>query len=332
MPELRQNLITRDWVIIATERAKRPRDFTRPADGGAARPAYREDCPFCPGNEHLCTPEIFRLDGPGGWKARIVPNKFPALSPDGERERRADGIFRSVTGVGVHEVIIETPRHDMHPALLPLDGLADLLGVYKRRYAEIRADKRMEAVIIFKNHGAAAGTSLEHPHSQVAATPVVPFQFRSRLEEAIRYFDDTGECVFCRTLREELSDGARIVFETEHFAAFIPYAALSPFHIWIFPRRHAASYDEITEEETADLALNLKTVLAKLYHGLNNPDYNYSVRSIPTHYHYTDFFHWYLTVIPRVNKAAGFEMGSGMFINPALPEKSAEFLRGAAAD
>jgi UDPglucose--hexose-1-phosphate uridylyltransferase len=261
------------------------------------------------------------------WRVRVVDNKYPALSPDGERLRKMNGIYRSMTGVGIHEVIIEHRRHDLPPALFSADDLAAVFRAYRQRYDEIRKDQRIEAIIIFKNHGERAGTSLVHPHAQLAATPVVPTQIRTRVEEAIRYFDDTGECVFCRTLREELLARERIVCETGHFVAFIPYAALSPFHMWIFPRRHESSFDEVFDAEIEDLASNLKTVLGKLYYGLNNPDFNYSIRSLPTRDRHTDYFHWYITIIPRVSRTAGFELGSGMFINSSVPEESAEFLR-----
>ena len=327
MPELRQNIITRDWVIIAKERAKRPDEFATSRTsrtGGATR---LPECPFCPGNEHQTQREIFRVSGEHGWKVRVVDNKYPALLRDGERLRTISGIYRSMSAVGFHEVIIEHPRHDMTTALLSVPEVKDVLQAYMHRYSEIRKDPRIEAIIIFKNHGEGAGTSLGHPHSQLAATPIVPTQVRNRMEESIRYFDEAGECVFCSTLREELLMRDRIVFESEHFVAFIPYAALSPFHLWIFPRRHCSSFDAIMEGELDDLAANLRTVLAKLYHGLGNPDFNYSIRSIPVRDHHTDYYHWYFTIIPRVSRTAGFEIGSGMYINPALPEESAEFLR-----
>ena len=326
MPELRQNIITRDWVIIAKERARRPDEFAsrkrRPT-----RAAREPDCPFCPGNEHLTKREIYRVSGETGWKVRVVDNKYAALERDGERERRVNGIYRSMSAVGFHEVIIEHPRHDMTTALLSPPEVADILEAYRHRYTDISKDPRIEAIIIFKNHGEEAGTSLGHPHSQLAATPIVPTQVRGRVEEALRYFDELGECVFCKTLREELLVRDRIVFESEHFVAFIPYAALSPFHLWIFPRRHQSSYGDLMDGELDDLAVNLRTVLAKMYHGLNNPDFNYSIRSIPIRDHHTDYYHWYFTVIPRVSRTAGFEIGSGMYINAALPEESAKFLR-----
>ena len=333
MTELRQNLITRDWVIIATERAKRPHEFTQHEIPTEKIPVYRSDCPFCLGNEHLTgTPESLRLcEGIGSeWKVRVVGNKYPALSQTGERIRNIDGIFSSLSGVGFHEVVIEHSRHDLTIALMTVEDISNILRVYRKRYSDLRLDPRIETIVIFKNHGRGAGTSLEHPHSQIAALPIVPYQWRDRTQEAIRYYDDTGECIFCRTLEEELNAGERIIFESKHFVAFIPYAALSPFHIWIFPRRHSSSFDEITNGEINDLARTLKVVLAKLYYGLQNPDYNYTIRSIPTSDKYAKYFHWYIAVIPRIFLSAGFELGSGMYINTALPEESAEFLRSVA--
>jgi UDPglucose--hexose-1-phosphate uridylyltransferase len=327
MPQLRLNIITRDWVIITPERGVRPNEFA--SERKPRRPAARYDpaCPFCPGNEHLTSRELFRVERDHRWQVRVVDNKYPVLLSEGERVRSSSGTYRSMTGVGTHEVIVEHPRHDLAPALYDVKELAAVFTSYRERYRHLRQDDRIEAIIIFKNHGEAAGTSLGHPHSQLAATPVVPTQIRTRVEEATRFFDDTGECVFCQTLREELQARERIVCETDHFVAFVPYAALSPFHLWIFPRRHMSSFDDISDAETDDLALVLKTVLSKMYNGLSDPDYNYSVRSLPTRDRNTDYFHWYLTIIPRISRTAGFELGSGMFINSTIPEESAAFLR-----
>ncbi|MBI4712825.1 MAG: galactose-1-phosphate uridylyltransferase [Planctomycetes bacterium] len=326
MSELRQNLISRDWVIIATERAKRPEEFvkhTRPAP----LPDFSEKCPFCPGHEDKTPPETFRIGDKRSWQVRVVYNKFAALTPEGERVRKINGIYRSMTGVGIHEVIIEHPRHNALTGLMTEPEVTNIIRAYKDRYLSAQKDKRIESITIFKNHGVSAGTSLEHTHSQLIATPIVPPQVRSRTEQAVNYFDDTGECIFCHTLKGELEAKERIILETEHFAAFIPYAALSPFHIWIFPRRHMSSFVEINEAEIKDFAINLKATLAKLYYGLDNPDFNYSVRSIPVDEKGSDYFHWYISLIPRVSQTAGFELGSGMFVNVALPEASAKFLR-----
>jgi UDPglucose--hexose-1-phosphate uridylyltransferase len=327
MPELRQNIITREWVIIAKERAKRPDQFVRPPQPSVPLPAYSPECPFCAGNEQMTIRETYRVSGEKGWKVRVVLNKFPALSSEGDRVRHIDGIYRSMTGVGINEVIIEHPRHDLSPALFSVEDLTDVVATYVHRYRELKKDPRIEAVIVFKNHGERAGTSLPHPHSQVAGMPIVPSQIRHRMEEAIRYFDETGECVFCTTLRHELRDRQRIIAESPHFVAFIPYAALSPFHLWIFPRRHTSSFEDIFDHEVADLAAIMRTVLAKLYYGLNDPDFNYSIRSSLARDGEREYFHWYLAIIPRIARTAGFEIGSGMYINPSLPEESAGFLR-----
>ena len=290
-------------------------------------PQYNEKCPFCPGKEKETPPETFRLGDPNHWRVRVVYNKFAALSREGARIRKVNGSYRSMSGVGIHEVIIEHPYHNAVTALLAEEEVADIIRAYQNRYLSVQEDERIESIIIFKNHGPTAGTSLEHPHSQVIATPIVPPQVRTRNEQAINYFDDTGRCIFCQTMEDELKAKERIIMETGHFVAFIPYAALSPFHIWIFPRRHTSSFASITGEEIKDLARNLKTTLAKLYYGLDNPDFNYSIRSTPMDERETDYFHWYLSIVPRVSQTAGFEIGSGMYINIALPEKSAEFLR-----
>ncbi|MEW6557580.1 MAG: galactose-1-phosphate uridylyltransferase [Elusimicrobiota bacterium] len=328
MTEIRQNLVTKEWVVIATERAKRPEDFKKKEKQKVNLPEYESTCPFCPGNEATMSPEeTLRIDRNGRWQVRIIPNKFPALSKTGERIRTVDGIKRRITGVGLHEVVIETPRHNTTTALLPLDDVCDIIKSYKARYNEIAIDKRIEMIIIFKNHGEAAGTSLLHPHSQIVATPVVPSQVRDRFNDAQKYFDENLECVFCKILSEELKDGSRIVLETKHFVSFIPYAALSPFHLWIYPKRHYSSFGDISKDEISDFAFNLQTTLKKYYYGLDNPDFNYVIRSSPTDLKELDFFHWYLSIVPRLTKAAGFELGSGMFINTSLPENDAKFLR-----
>jgi UDPglucose--hexose-1-phosphate uridylyltransferase len=328
MSELRQNLITRDWVIIATERAKRPDEFTQHNKQVTQSPAYQPHCPFCLGNEDASEVELFCLGDRHQWKVRSVLNKFPALSPVGESNIKVEGIYRSMNGFGIHEVVIEHPYHNVTTGILDVNDVANILRAYRQRYAEIRQDPRIKTITIFKNHGERAGTSLEHPHSQIAATPVVPPQIRNRIAEAIQFIDDTGECLFCRTLKDELADPKRVVVESEHFVAFIPYAALSAFHTWIFPRRHTSSFDDINDAEILDLAYTLKTVLAKLYYGLNNPDYNYTIRSLPTNEKSTDYFHWYIAIVPRLSYTAGFELGCGMYINTVTPEDSAEFLRG----
>ncbi len=327
MPEIRQNVITRDWVVIAHERAQRPHDYRLPGDQQVTPPAHKDTCPFCPGHESACPPETSRLPLEGAWAVRSFPNKFPVLQSAGERQRWGDELYRRVSGVGHHEVVVLSPRHDLPLALLPTGQVRMIFRLLQQRYRTLRSDRRVESIILFQNHGVQAGSSLEHPHAQIAATPVVPFQHRARLEEAIRYYDNTGRCVFCHTLEQELAHGERVVCANHHFVAFVPWAALSPFHLWIFPRRHASAFDQVEPEELDGLADLTQEVLLRLYRAVGNPDYNFSIRCVPTHLGEVDFFHWYLPIVPRVYKAAGFEIGSGMFINPNLPEDDARHLR-----
>jgi len=327
MPEIRSNPITGDWVIIATERARRPEEFTRAAVRRQL-PARDPECPFCPGNEHRTPEEQFRVPGPdGGWLVRAVPNRFAALTPEGDAGRHVNGFRTCLDGVGLHEVIVETPAHDASPAALPVAHVERVLEAYRHRLRAFYKDRRIEHVIVFKNHGEAAGTSLVHPHSQIVGMPVLPNQLRARLEEAMRHWGNFGECLYCRTLREELREGVRVVAQNGSFAAFVPYAALSPFHVWVFPRHHSAYFGDVTDGQLAELAALLREVLARIGVALNDPDYNYVLRSLSPQEGALKYFHWYISLVPRVTKAAGFELGTGMFINTALPEASAEFLR-----
>ena len=327
MPELRHNVLTREWVIIATERAKRPHEFARKDDGERVKPPYVSSCPFCPGNEGMTPPATLVVPDGGPWRVRVTPNKFAALSYQGERHRTFEGIRRTVTGVGVHEVIVESPDHSKSTALLEDSQVEILIGAYLDRFNFASRDPRVEQVTIFKNHGLSAGTSLEHPHSQIIGSPVITSQIRDRMINALRHFDEYGECIFCRVLEMELKEQTRVVMETEHFVAFVQFAALTPFSMLIMPRRHMACFSEITDAEAADLARILRRTLAKLYYGLIDPDFNYAIRTAPHEACGVKYFHWYLSIIPRLTKVAGFELGSGMFINTSLPEESAAFLR-----
>jgi UDPglucose--hexose-1-phosphate uridylyltransferase len=327
MPEIRHNVLTREWVVIATERAKRPDQFIR-KKGKEALPAFEPKCPFCPGNEAMTPPETYIVRDTNGWRVRVTPNKYGALSYEGPRQLTIHGIRRKVTGVGIHEVIVETPLHNMSTALLKDAEVETILETYLNRFKFASRDPRIEQVTIFKNHGESAGTSLEHPHSQMIAAPVITSQLRDRLINALKHYDEFGECIFCHVLEEELKEGTRIVIESEHFVTFVQYAALTPFSMLIMPRRHMACFAELNDAEAADLARVLRRTLAKLHHGLLDPDFNYSIRTAPMEYTGVRYYHWYLSIIPRLTKVAGFELGSGMFINVSLPEENASFLRG----
>jgi len=330
MPELRQNIATREWVVIATERAKRPDDFAdaeRPLS--ESRPAREAGCPFCPGNEAIAGPPTLSVDGPGGWLVRVVPNKFPALVEDQEPMRSFRGIERRMSGFGVHEVLIESPLHNVTTALQSDVEVARSLRAMRSRGRSLARDERILVTIFFKNHGAEAGTSLEHPHSQMVSLPVVPHHVRGRLQDAGAYFDEHGSCVFCDMWRQELTAGARVIVEGAHCVAFIPYAAFSPFHTWIVPKRHMPLFIQASDAELEDVARVLRSVLRRIYFSLRDPDFNFVVRTAPNHEERSRSFHWYLSIVPKVTRTAGFEIGSGMFINTSLPEESARFLREA---
>lgn len=327
MSELRYNIISRDWVVIATERAKRPLDFKKPQKDVKPIPDYKADCPFCPGNEGDRSDETFCLGDKNNWKIRSIYNKFPAVSPKEKVVRENDGIYHSLSGYGIAEVIIENRRHNLCIATMSVGEVEDVIRVYRERYIAIQKIKDIEAIIIFRNHGPSAGTSLEHPHSQLIATPIVPPMTRNRVEAAMSFYDNTGTCIYCKTIEDELKAKKRIVLETEKFVAFMPYASAAPFATYILPREHKSSFANIDDSEIKDLAHNLRTVLAKLYYGLNNPDFNYTIRSAPVKENDSEYFHWGINIFPRITQPAGFELGSGIFINTALPEESAEFLR-----
>ncbi len=333
MPELRQNFFTKEWVIIATERAKRPEELAIHRVAQTV-PAFVESCPFCPGNEDRTPHETLRLpkNSHEPWAVRVIPNKFAALDSSAQPTRNLQHLRRRVEGFGFHEIIIDSPDHSCCMARMPDAQVAKILGVYKERYNALSADQRVQHVTIFKNHGTDAGASMAHPHSQLIATPVIPSQVRHRLYEALRHYDDAGECMFCHMVEREVEDQTRIVLKSEFFVAMEVFASATPFATHIFPLRHMASFGEISAAEISDLGRVLRTLLAKIYTGLENPDLNYTIRSGPSDYQGARHFHWYVSVIPRLTRTAGFELGSGMFINTVLPEAAAEFLRTVRAE
>jgi len=332
MPQLRQDPTTKEWVIIATERAKRPHNFQNPRPR-IERPSYKGDCPFCPGNEHMTPHETlgYRKDGhpdSPGWWVRVIPNKYPALALDGSLERREEkGFFRMMDGVGMHEVVIGSPIHNQLFPLMDDYHVSEILLAYRERYLALREDPRIKLIIIFKNHGERAGTSLEHTHSQIVGTAVVPSNIRTKLQQAARYYDDHGRCVYCDFVQEELNSGKRIVLETEKFVVLHPFASRFPFETWIVPKEHQASFGSISVEDSKHFGRVLKETLFRIYSKLNDPDYNYVIHTAPVKDEGEDYYHWHLQIIPRLTTTAGFEMGSGIYINVSFPEETAQFLR-----
>lgn len=333
MPELRQNPATRFWVVIAKERSRRPHNFiqVKPA---MSTESYLAACPFCEDNEHLTPPETLayrrggQANGPGWW-VRTIPNKFAAFVSEGDLERQHDGanFFHRMDAVGHHEVIIESNKHNEHIFLMDDWHVQEVILAYLERYQMLHIDPRCKFIIIFKNHGLSAGTSLEHPHSQLVATPIVPTDIRIRFDRAAYYYDDTGKCVYCDIIREEKQSGERVILETDKFIAVHPFASQVPFETWIMPKEHSASFGLITMEDAKAFAVILKIVLKKQYIGLHDPDFNYIIHTAPVKDEHEDYFHWHLQIRPRLTTAAGFEMGTGIYINTAIPEETAQFMR-----
>jgi UDPglucose--hexose-1-phosphate uridylyltransferase len=329
MPELRRDPIVGRWVIIATERARRPSDFPHatPAPQGGL-------CPFCPGHEDKTPHEVYSagrphhapVNGPG-WKVRVVPNRFPALMIEGDHDRQADGVYDRMNGIGAHEVIVETPLHDQAMKDLGDAELTEVLFAFKARMLDLRNDTRFRYVLLFKNHGRLAGASLDHAHSQLIALPVVPRQVAEEIDGAKRHHDHKERCIFCDIVAQERKERVRLVYENEEFVVFAPYAPRSPFETWIMPRRHASNYEAEPRERLAHCAQALGTTLRRLAAALGNPDYNFIVHSNPFGVPPSPSYHWHIEVMPALTQVAGFEWGSGFHINPVPPEEAAEFLR-----
>jgi UDPglucose--hexose-1-phosphate uridylyltransferase len=328
MPQLRYNIVTGDWVIIAPERSKRPIDFIKEESEGSENntATYDPYCPFCKGNEGITEEETFRIDDGDAWHLRAVRNKYPALASSGAVARSGHLYHKTISGVGQHDVIIETPAHNLTMPEQSQLNLERILVAYRARMRHFYEDKRIEYVILFKNHGSGAGSSLAHPHSQIVGTPVMPGQVRMRIEEALRHYGDNGICIFCHCIDQEKEDGKRILHENDNFIAFIPYAALSPFHIWVFPKLHNGYFGDITDNEISDLAEILGVIFTMTTKGLKNPDFNLVIRSLSPPEGDVKFFHWYLSIVVRLSNTAGFELGTGMYINSSLPEESAAYL------
>jgi UDPglucose--hexose-1-phosphate uridylyltransferase len=328
MPELRKDPVVGRWVIISTERARRPSDF-------AAEPVRprQKVCAFCEGHEEQTPSEILagrppdgRPNGPG-WTYRVVANKYPALRIEGELEPSGEGLFDRMNGVGAHEVVIETPRHDASLAGLSVDAVTDVLFAYRERMLDLKKDPRFAYVLVFKNHGEAAGASLEHPHSQLIATPIIPIMVSEELAGSAQYFDLKERCVWCDMVRQERRGRGRLIAESHDFAALAPFAPRFPFETWILPTHHRAAFEESTEEELRGAATILGQVLRRIDQVLGEPAFNFMLHTAPFREAQLESFHWHLEVIPKLTRVAGFEWGSGFFINPVPPEDAAEALR-----
>ena len=331
MPELRKDPVTGRWVIISTERRKRPTDF-RIERHHVERDEY---CPFCSGREDLTPSEVlaYRANGAGrngpGWDLRVVPNKFPALQVEGGLDREGEGMFDRMNGIGAHEVIIETPDHDKTLASMTEGEIGRVLSAFRERVLDLKQDRRFRYILLFKNHGGPAGATLEHSHSQLIALPIVPDFVRMEIEGARRHYAAKERCVFCDIVKQEVASGRRVIVETADFAALAPYAPRFPFETWLVPRRHGSRFEEASPHEFDGLARLIKAVLMRMNRALESPPYNLIVHSSPFSEETTEFYHWHVELMPRLTKVAGFEWGTGFYINPTSPEEAARVLRDA---
>ncbi|MGH8055614.1 MAG: galactose-1-phosphate uridylyltransferase [Candidatus Entotheonellia bacterium] len=328
MPELRKDPVVGRWVIISTERSQRPSDFKHQPD-----PNRAGFCPFCAGNEDKTPGEVlaYRLSGSepntAGWRVRVVPNKYPALRIEGALGGRSAGMFEMMDGIGAHEVIIETPDHRATLATLPLRHVEDVLWVFRDRILDLKKDGRFSSALVFKNHGAAAGASLEHPHSQLIALPIVPKVVEEELDGCERYFRSHQQCIYCAMIQQESRARGRVVLENAEFIAFAPYASRFPFEVYLLPKAHAASFEKAHREEYSYLAAILRGVLQRTLSLLNDPPYNLMLHSAPWGEECEHYYHWHMEITPRLTGVAGFEWGTGFYINPTPPEEAAHFLR-----
>ncbi len=327
MPQLRKDPVTKRWVITILENPKGPGDF----------PTLQErlevsNCPFCNGHEGQTPPEVMSYREPNtlpnqpGWRVRVVPNRFPALQIEGDLDRTGIGLYDMMNGVGAHEVIIETPDHHGGFDTFTRDQVLKIVNAYCDRYRDLKRDRRFRYILIFKNSGAAAGASLDHPHSQLIATPIIPKRVMEEVEGAKQYFYYKERCVFCDIIRQELSSGNRVIYENESFVAFAPFASRFPFETWIAPKDHKASFGDIEEPEQEAFANAMHGTLRRLIKTLGDPPFNYIIHTSPCDELCTDYYHWHLEIMPRLTKVAGFEWGSGFYVNPVPPEDAARHL------
>jgi UDPglucose--hexose-1-phosphate uridylyltransferase len=321
MPQLRQNIVTGEWVVIAPERSKRPHDFI------AEKPAKKgtENCPFCPEGPSLKT----RYKQYDTAHTHLIPNKFPAFINEGDHEVRSyypeSNFYRAKPAIGNHDVQVFT-AHEPDLPNMPVAALSDALVSMQKRYTEYRSQDHIEYVLAIYNHGPSAGASLEHPHAQIFASSIVPNYITKELHGSERYLGVKGCCVFCDMIQHEQEEKIRVLAENDHAIMFTFYASRLPFEIWILPKQHQSQFENennVTIEEVAKL---LQKGLQMLNKTLKDPDLNFYIHSLPTNLEGADYYHWHIEIAPRLSIWAGYELGSGMIIDVVSPEKAAEFL------
>ena len=332
MSELRKDPIVGRWVIIAPERISRPQNLR--AVDEVPPGAYD---PFLEGNEDATTPEIIAYrhhgtnpNGPG-WRVRVIPNRFPALGVNHPLERRGDGMYDKMTGVGAHEVIVECPHFETNMARLSVENIREILWIYRDRLVDLKRDQRLVHGLIFKNKGARAGATLPHSHSQLIVNPIVPIAVQAELDGSEAYFRYRGRCIYSDMIQQELATDKRVVIDTPDFLVFCPFASRFPFETWIVPKAQSSHYENVTKHAIEELGVVLKQTLMKMEACLDDPPYNFVLHTAPfgpelPHYA------WHIEIFPRLSGVAGFEWGSGFYINAVPPEEAAKSLRETSID
>ncbi len=328
MPELRKDPVVGRWVIISTERGKRPSDWA--FEPHSKRGGF---CPFCPGNEDKTPPEIIAVrDGQSapnapGWLVRVIPNKFPALQIEGELDRRGEGLYDLMNGIGAHEVIVETPEHEKEFGDFEAEHIHQILTIYQSRILDLQNDLRFRYILIFKNYGSAAGASLEHSHSQLIATPILPKRVMEELTGAKSHYDLKERCIFCDIIHQELDTRRRVILQNEEYVAIAPFASRFPYETWILPIKHYSHFERMDSGQYRRLAAMMKEIFQKFHRVLDSPPYNFIIHSTPIQQPDAPDYHWHIEIIPKLSRIAGFEWGSGFYINPVPPEDAAFHLR-----
>lgn len=324
--ELRQDLVSGDWVVIATGRAKRPSDFAVQKRPKFVQP--KSTCPFEKRFANACTVYTKDAKKPGpDWWVQTVPNKYPAFDKGTCAVFDRKGPYFSTNGAGAHEVVIT--RDHMRSLALMTDAEAELVvHMYQDRFRALRDDPCTQYISLFHNHGRLAGASISHPHSQIIAIPVLPPDVASNLDGSERYFAKEKKCVHCVMLDYDLKTRDRIIWESDHFVVVAPFASRTAFEVRIFPKSHQARFEDIAPDEQASLGHALRAALAKLYRGLKNPDYNFFLHTAPVKNGQSyEHYHWHFEILPKTAIWAGFEIGTGIEISTIKPESAAAFLR-----
>ena len=336
--EVRKDYLLDRWVVIATERGRRPTDFVRKE----REKAKKGVCPLCLGNEHLTPPAILVYLKSGGgikksrdkdgfrhknWLIRCIPNLYPAFAPPTGKAGKMQ-IMKSddlAVAIGHHEVLVESPIHNEHPANARTSQLTHVINAYIDRLRELSSKPYVKYVSIFRNHGLKAGASLSHAHSQVIATPFIPRIVKEELEASKKFWTKNKKCIFCDILEKEL-DGPRLILENADYVVFAPWASVNPLEFWIIPKKHEATLLELSQTDVKTLAKTLKACLNGLKKLLHDPPYNYGFH-LAINKSSRRFYHWHLEIYPRLAIWAGFEKSTGMYINTVTPEAAAESLR-----